>query len=144
MTPASRLRLLTDVGAVRYLSREELRWPATLDHGWIDEVWRVCTSQFDGIVLAWGDDPAVRTGLQDILGLTQLPRLWRPPSLLRSHGETGPSGGVAGTGLERLPPAQLWRPVMAGLQEFVAQSERLDGLLPRHAPGPRVLIGGTA
>lgn len=48
MTPGSRLRLLTDIGADRYLSREELRWPATLDHAWIDEAWRVYTRDFNG------------------------------------------------------------------------------------------------
>jgi hypothetical protein len=48
MTPQGRLRLLTDVGADRYASREELAWPSDRDTAWLDDVWHVYQEQFDG------------------------------------------------------------------------------------------------
>jgi hypothetical protein len=48
MTPQGRLRLLTDVGADRYASRDELTWPSDRYTAWLDDVWHVYQEQFDG------------------------------------------------------------------------------------------------
>jgi hypothetical protein len=48
MTPQGRLRLIKDIGADRYASRDELTWPSPHDAAWLDDVWRVYQEQFDG------------------------------------------------------------------------------------------------
>lgn len=66
------------------------------------------------MILAWGRDAALRTGLQQMLGLTVLPRLWR-------------------LGLDRTPADQTWWPVLVGLDEMVTQADRLDLVLSSRA-----------
>lgn len=75
------------------------------------------TQALDGLVaemLAWGQDPAIRLDVQEGLGVSFLPRLWR----------TGVDAGLG---------RQLWRPLVLALDEVVAQATRLDGLLRMEA-----------
>jgi hypothetical protein len=57
--------------------------------------------------MAWANERALRDALTDVLGLTFLPRLWR-------HG------------LLSAPPHLMWRPLVLGLHELVAQADALQ------------------
>jgi hypothetical protein len=65
-------------------------------------------------LLAWGDDPQCRVDLQDSMGVTLLPRLWR-------------------TGIDVSLGAALWRPLMLATHELTGQADRLDARLRRDA-----------
>jgi hypothetical protein len=64
------------------------------------------------IMRSWGADAALRTTLQEMLGVTFLPRIWR-------------------AGIDLQHPERLWRPVILAVHELVAQVDRLDALLER-------------
>jgi len=61
-----------------------------------------------GQMLSWGGDAQVRVGIQETLGASFLPRLWR-----------------TGMRPEALGPA-VWRPVMLAAHEVVTQADRLS------------------
>lgn len=65
-------------------------------------------------LLSWGDDPRCRVDIQESMGVTCLPRLWR-------------------TGIDRSLGAALWRPVMLATHELAGQADRLDALMRREA-----------
>lgn len=65
-------------------------------------------------LLSWGDDPQRRIDLQQSMGLTFLPRLWR-------------------TGIALTLGAAIWRPVMLATHELAGQADRLEVLLRREA-----------
>ncbi len=59
------------------------------------------------MLLGWGHEPEVRIGLQETLGVTFLPRLWRQ-------------------GLDTTLGPALWRPLVLAAHEIVGQASRLD------------------
>lgn len=61
-------------------------------------------------ILAWGADPVIRASVQEGLGLSFLPRLWR-------------------TGISMDPAIRPWRPLVLALHELLEQSERLSRAL---------------
>lgn len=65
-------------------------------------------------LLSWGDDPQRRVDLQESMGLTFLPRLWR-------------------TRIDSALGAAIWRPVMLATHELVGQADRFDALVRREA-----------
>jgi len=65
-------------------------------------------------MLSWSADVEVRISLQEGLGLSFLPRLWR-------------------TGVDLSLGRSLWRPVVLAAHELVGQAQRLDALTKRAA-----------
>ena len=59
---------------------------------------------------SWREDRAVRVALQDTLGLSLLPRLWR-------------------TGVDLQLGFRLWRPIVLAAHELVHQADKLDSRL---------------
>jgi hypothetical protein len=57
-------------------------------------------------ILAWGADPVIRASVQEGLGLSFLPRLWR-------------------TGISMDPAIRPWRPLVLALHELLEQADRL-------------------
>jgi hypothetical protein len=74
-------------------------------------------------LLAWGADPVIRTSVQDGLGLSFLPRLWR-------------------SGISMDPAIRPWRPLVLALHELLEQAERLDQAL-QEQDGTRPSPGST-
>ena len=65
-------------------------------------------------MLSWSSDADLRIDLQEGLGLSFLPRLWR-------------------TGIDLGLGQILWRPIVLGTHELVAQAKRLDAIVDRVA-----------
>jgi hypothetical protein len=65
-------------------------------------------------LLSWSRNLEARIDLQEGLGLSFLPRLWR-------------------TGIDRALGPALWRPIVLATHELVAQAQRLDALTRRVA-----------
>jgi hypothetical protein len=65
-------------------------------------------------MLSWSRDVDLRIDLQEGLGLSFLPRLWR-------------------TGIDVTLGQRLWRPIVLGAHEMVAQAGRLDAIVERVA-----------
>jgi hypothetical protein len=61
-------------------------------------------------MMSWKDDPSLRVVLQDTLGLSVLPRLWR-------------------SGVDMQRGFELWRPVVLAMHDLVHQVEKLESRL---------------
>ncbi len=65
-------------------------------------------------LLSWSHDPEVRLDLQESLGLSFLPRMWR-------------------TGIDLRLGSELWRPLVLATHELVGQADRLDAIVRKAA-----------
>jgi hypothetical protein len=61
-------------------------------------------------IISWKNDPSLRVVLQDTLGLSMLPKLWR-------------------SGVDMQNGFELWRPVVLAMHELVHQTEKLESRL---------------